>query len=291
MKVSGFTFIRNALLFDYPIVEAIGSILPLCDEVVVAVGKSEDATLDLIKGIASSKIKIIETEWDDTLRSGGRVLAAETDKAFRAVAADADWAFYIQGDEVFHETDAEKLRAAMLRYQNDPTTDGLLFDYLHFYGSYDYYGTNSRWYPHEVRVVRRRSDIFSFQDAQGFRKGDNEKLNVRKTDARIFHYGWVKSPEIQQKKRENFNKYWHSDAWMQKNIIEKADFSYADGMQSLARFKGQHPEVMRERIRRQNIHFDADISMDNVPLKERLKAGLKKYAGLDFSYRNYRLLG
>lgn len=51
MKVSGFTFVKNAILYDYPIVEAISSILPLCDEVVVAVGKSDDNTLDLIRSI------------------------------------------------------------------------------------------------------------------------------------------------------------------------------------------------------------------------------------------------
>src|SRR5687768_5278014 len=103
MKVSGFTFVRNAIKYDYPIVEAIQSILPLCDEVVVAVGDSEDGTMELIKGIPSEKIRIIETIWDDTLREGGRVLAVETDKAFSAVSEDADWAFYIQGDEVLHE--------------------------------------------------------------------------------------------------------------------------------------------------------------------------------------------
>ena len=40
MKVTGFTFIRNAVINDYPIAEAINSILPLCDEVVVALGNS-----------------------------------------------------------------------------------------------------------------------------------------------------------------------------------------------------------------------------------------------------------
>ncbi len=290
MKVSGFTFIRNAIIYDYPIVEAIRSILPLCHEVVVAVGKSEDETLALIQNIDPQKVKIIETAWDDSLRKGGRVLAEETDKAYRATAADADWAFYIQGDEVFHEADTEKLRAMMLRYKDDVQTDGLLFDYLHFYGSYDYYGSNSRWYPHEVRVVRRRADIFSFQDAQGFRRGENEKLRVRKTGARIFHYGWVKPPDIQQKKRENFNKYWHSDVWMEKNIAAKADFSYAEGMHTLKRFEGEHPEVMREKIARQNWEFDGDISFNHTPLKDKMKAGLKRYLGLDFSYRNYKLL-
>jgi len=74
MKVAGFTFVRNALKYDYPVVQAISSILPLCDYVVVAVGKSEDATLDLVRSINDPKIHILETEWDDSLREGGRVL-------------------------------------------------------------------------------------------------------------------------------------------------------------------------------------------------------------------------
>ncbi|MDE5606954.1 MAG: hypothetical protein K2I68_06605, partial [Bacteroidales bacterium] len=68
MKVSGFTFIRNAVLYGYPITEAIRSILPLVDEMVVAVGNSDDATEDLIRNIGSNKIRIIRTVWDDRLR-------------------------------------------------------------------------------------------------------------------------------------------------------------------------------------------------------------------------------
>ncbi len=290
VKISGFTFIRNAITYDYPIVEAIQSILPICDEVIVAVGKSEDATLDLIKSINPTKIKIIETVWDDSLRAGGKVLADETDKAFKAIAEDTDWAFYIQGDEVVHEEDLEKIKEEMLRWKDAPKVDGLLFNYRHFYGSYDYVGTNSRWYPHEIRIIKNRSDIFSYQDAQGFRKGKNEKLNVKPIDAFIHHYGWVKEPEIQQKKRENFNKYWHSDDWMDKNVHDKNDFSYEEGMHSLTRFKGTHPQVMHERIAAKNWKLDRDISVDRTTLKEKLKGGIKKYTGLDFSYRNYRIL-
>jgi len=57
MFVSGFTFVRNAIKFDYPIVESITSILDLCDEVVVMVGNSEDSTRELIQNINSDKIK------------------------------------------------------------------------------------------------------------------------------------------------------------------------------------------------------------------------------------------
>ena len=138
MKVTGFTFIRNAIKLDYPIVEAINSILPICDNFVVAVGNSEDDTLKLIQSIDPSKISIIQTIWDDTLRENGAVLAIETNKAFQAIGIESDWAFYIQGDEVIHEQYLEIIHKAMVYYKNRNDIDGLLFNYLHFYGSYDY---------------------------------------------------------------------------------------------------------------------------------------------------------
>jgi len=126
MKVSGFTFIRNGIDYDYPIVEAIQSILPLCDEVVVAVGKSDDDTLSLIQSIDSDRIRIIETTWDDTLREGGRVLAMETDKALAAVSSDTDWCLYIQGDEVLHEDGYPAIKKAMMDNLHRSQVDGLL---------------------------------------------------------------------------------------------------------------------------------------------------------------------
>src|SRR5215467_2987830 len=132
MKVTGFTFIRNAVKFDYPIVEAISSILPLCDEVVVNIGKSDDGTEELIRSMASPKIRIYHSQWDDSLREGGAVLAAETNKAFDHVPGNSDWCVYIQGDEVIHEKYYPSIREAMEKYKDDPRVEGLLFKYLHF---------------------------------------------------------------------------------------------------------------------------------------------------------------
>jgi hypothetical protein len=154
MVVAGFTFIRNAVKYDYPIVEAIWSILPLCDYLVVAVGESEDETLEMIRGIKSDKIRIVETVWDDGLREGGRVLAVETDKAFDAIGEDADWCIYIQGDEVLHEQYIDCIRKGMLDSLSDGRVEGFLVKYRHFYGSYDYVGDASLWYRREVRIVR-----------------------------------------------------------------------------------------------------------------------------------------
>src|SRR5688572_3655626 len=154
MFVSGFTIARNVVRADYPIREAVLSVLPLCDEFVIAVGKSEDGTLDFIRSFDDPKIKIIETIWDDNLRVGGKVLADETNKAKAAVDPKADWLFYIQADECLHEKYLEPVKGAMQTYLNDPEVDGLLFDYIHFYGSYDYVGDSRKWYRNEIRVVR-----------------------------------------------------------------------------------------------------------------------------------------
>jgi len=289
MKISGFTFVRNALTYDYPIVEAITSILPLCDEMVVSVGNSEDDTLALIRSINSDKIKIIETVWDDTLREGGRVLAVETNKAFAAVANDSDWAFYIQGDEVIHEQYLPVIKAAMLQYKDNKKVEGLLFNYLHFYGSYDYVGDSRQWYRKEIRVIRNDKHIQSYKDAQGFRK-NNQKLNVKAIDAWVYHYGWVKPPKAQQAKQQTFHKLWHSDGWVQQNIplVDEFDYSTID---SLKPFEGTHPEAMQARIDKMNWELSFDPARKKLSFKQRFLHVIETIFGWRIGeYKNYKII-
>lgn len=286
MKVSGFTVIRNAIKYDYPIVEAIQSILPLCDEVVVAVGNSDDNTLELIQNI-DPKIRIIETIWDDSLREGGRVLAVETDKAYAAISADSDWAFYIQGDEVIHEKYHPAILAAMQKYKGDLKVEGLLFNYKHFYGSYDYIGSSLSWYLDEIRIIRNRKDVFSYRDAQGFRKLPNEKLSVKKIEAYVYHYGWVKAPEVMQKKQESFHKMWHDDSWVEENIVKAVEFDYQSKIDQLKLFDETHPLVMQKRIADKNWKFEYDISYNKIRMKDRLKNLMRNYLNIDIRYKNY----
>lgn len=288
MKVYGFTFIRNAIKYDYPIVEAIRSILPICDKVIVAVGDSEDGTLSLIQDIDAEKIEIIHTQWDDSLREGGKVLAVETDKAFKHIPDDADWAFYIQGDEVIHEKYLPEVKNAMTRYLNNPEVDGLLFKYLHFYGSYDYVGVSSNWYRHEIRVVRNNKNIYSYRDAQGFRKNDNEKLRVKPIDAYIYHYGWVREPASMQRKHETFKKYYHDDDWVEKNVVKAAEFDYSNNITELTKFEGDHPQIMKDRLERINWQFEMDISFNRKSLKDKVKMLFQKYLNIELGYKNYK---
>jgi hypothetical protein len=266
MKVSGFTIIRNAIKFDYPIIEAVLSILPLCDEFIIAVGNSEDDTLQFMKSIDSPKIRIIETIWDDTLREGGHVLAVETDKAFHAILPDSAWAFYIQADEVFHEKDLPAIKEAMIKYKDDKTVEGLLFDHVNFYGSYDYVAGSRNWQKKEIRVIRNDQSISSWKDAMSFRK-NGEKLRVKYVDACIYHYGWVKNPGVMLSKVTAFHKLWHSDEWIEQNVDKVDEFDYSK-IDTLEKFKGTHPAVIKKRIDSINWEFTYDpTKSDKLPLR------------------------
>ena len=250
MQVSGFTFVRNAIKYAYPVVESIRSILPLVDEYVVCVGGSEDETEALIRSIGSPKIRILPSVWDESLREGGAgALAVETDKALRAVSPHSDWCIYLQADEVVHEKYLEGLQRDMAFYLDNPAVEGLLFRYEHFYGSYRLVGDSRRWYSHEVRIVRNDPQIHSYKDAQGFRKADR-KLRVKPVDACIYHYGWVKDPSAQEKKLQYFPSLWRDDKDGWKNGVKacpkRRTRSLKQNIDSLGSlFRAAHPAVMQ----------------------------------------------
>lgn len=288
MFVSGFTFIKNAIKLDYPVAQAILSILPLVDEMIVAVGNCEDDTRALILTLGN-KIKIVDTIWDESLRKGGEVLAVETNKAFDAVSVKADWCFYIQADECVHEKYHSAIIKAMELHKSDPEVDGLLFDYVHFYGSYDYVGDSRGWYRNEIRIVKNNKAIRSWKDAQGFRIEDR-KLKVKESNAAVYHYGWVRHPKYQMAKQIAANKLWHDDAFVQKNYNADTDFDYSI-IDSIKPFTGTHPVVMQERIANMNWKFERDPKVKRFGLKKRFLYFIENRFGWRIGeYKNYILL-
>ena len=290
MRVAGFLFIRNAIKYNFPVREALLSMLPLCDEVFVSVGNSDegDDTTGLIESIGSPKIRISHSVWDDSLREDGKVLAVETDKAFDQVPDYADWCICLQGDEVLHEEDYTLIKESMERYKDDPQVEGFLFKYRHFYGSYDYLGDSRRWYSHEIRIIRNDKQIRSYRDAQGFRK-NGRKLRVKPIDAYVYHYGWVRHPSSQVKKHLVFEKLYEVTYW-ERLVAARETFDYSD-IDSLQKFNGTHPAVMRELINRQNWHFSADISKKRFTAKGWLLYWVEKYTGKRlFAYKNYIII-
>lgn len=293
MKVVGVSFIKNAVLYDFPIKEALLSIEPLCHEIIVAVGDCTDGTRELVQSVHPTKIKIIDTVWNKNLNKDGVVLADETNKVLQAAfKTNADWIIYIQGDEVLHENGYDEIIQAMQLHKHNPKVDGLLLQYKHFYGSYDYVATSSHWYKNEIRIIKNNPAIYSYKDAQGFRKNNNEKLNVKPLKAFMHHYGWVKEPKVMM------DKLFHAGTlWQGSNLEEErkkhyhlVEFDYSK-IDILEKFKGKHPKTIQTRLNKVNWTFSHDISKNNIKFKERLKRLIRKITGKNlFEYQNYKII-
>ena len=287
MKVVGFTFVRNGIIYDYPFLESIRSLLPLCDEVIVAVGRSDDSTLEQIQTLHSSKVRILETVWDDSLRKDGTILSQQTNLALDQAAGD--WAIYLQADEVLHEKEYPIIKHSLALYKNMNEVEGLLFHYKHFYGSYKYIGDSRRWYRREIRIVRPTSKVRSWGDAQGFRI-DGRKLHVKLIDASVYHYGWVKPPDIQMLKQKYFNKLWHPDDWVDQHVGDAAEYDYRQ-CGKLKLFDGTHPEVMRERVLEQNWFFQYEPNKVQKSVKDTLLDWIEARSGWRIGeYKNYSMI-
>jgi len=288
MKISGFTFIRNGKELGYPFVASIRSLLPLCDEVIVNVPRSTDGTLDMVRAIGDPKIQILETSWDEELRTGGRALSHHTNLALERCSGD--WCVYIQGDEVLHECGIPAMRAAMERELANPRVEGMLVDYTHFYGSFWTEVYSFGWYYREVRIVRRDPNIRSCGDAQGFRTLSGRKLDVKNSGGRYFHYGFALEPGLARKKSDNLQSLYHNG---EKAGPARPDRFYDDD-QKVKPFKGIHPAAARDIVaaatwtytsRKPLIRFRAEYFWEDIALI------LKRCTGVSLGvHKNFRLI-
>jgi glycosyltransferase involved in cell wall biosynthesis len=260
VKISGFSMVRNAQKLYYPVREMICSALPVVDEFIIAVGKGDedDKTRETIESIGSEKIKIIDTVWDLEKYPRGTENAHQTDIAKEHCSGD--WLLYLQADEVIHEQDHEKIVAGCKNYLDDTKVEGFLFKYHHFWGDFNHYHHGHGWYPHEIRIVRNDSEIHSWESAQSFRRipqfdGQDYRqqkgtymLGVVLLDARIYHYGWVRPPELMKSKTKALATI-HKGEKLVDELDKKNFFDFDYGpLNRLKVYKGTHPEVMKEWI-------------------------------------------
>ena len=314
MTISGFTMAKNTAKLYYPIREAIESILPIVDEFVVALGDcdEDDHTLEAIEAINSPKVKIVHTIWDIEAFPNGMENAHQTDIA--KSHCKGDWAFYLQADEVVHEKYLDIIGKKCEYYLADEEVEGLLFDYLHFFGDYDHHINFHGWYPNEIRVVRNKPDIHSFQSAQSFRripdfdgksyrkKEGTFKLKVARADAYVYHYGWVRPPELMQKKAKALETIHKGKEKVAALYASRKDYFDYGNLSKLPLFKGTHPKVMETFIQKfywkDQLHFEKNHQPQRPLMKhEKLKARLltfieqKVLGGKQlFAYSNWEII-
>ena len=311
MKISGYTFVRNATKLAFPLKESILSILDFVDEFVIAFspGDEDDKTLELITSIDSHKINLIHVDWEpekfkqNTLYSHLSDLAKDNCKG--------DWLFYLQADEVIHENYLDIVKNACQYYLENNKVQGLLFNYKHFWGDYNHCFTHHSWYPREIRIIRNDPTIHSWRDAQSFRQFDDfldntenylkkhgtQKLNVAVLPAYIYHYGWVRDPiKMRSKQNSMVNT-------LDPNQVIAPEMSIDYGpLSRVPLFTGTHPKVMLDRINKMNwqesLQYSGKIKAGRPKYKhEKLKYRLRSWIEINLlggreigGFRNYRII-
>lgn len=245
-NISGFTFIKNGLTLGYPILESVKSISPLCDEVIINVGfNDKECTQDdgtykyLIENLVDPKYKFLKSWWDPSITKSGLILSQQTNIALNECRGE--FCFYIQGDECVHEDDLAEVKIGIETMKNDSRIDGLIFNYLHFFGNVDTYKYTRSLYRREVRLIRNHRGIKSWLDAQGFRNQDNSKIKAKLIKSRIFHYGWARLKSVMNKKVKVFDTFYHSEEKLKSQEISEFQYERSWGIK---RYFGTHPKVM-----------------------------------------------
>jgi glycosyltransferase involved in cell wall biosynthesis len=299
MKVSGFSYMRNSFTYGYPVIESIKSILPICDEFIAVVGKSDDQTRAAIEAINSDKIRIIDTVWDDDMITGGQIFAQQANIGLKA--ATGDWVFHVQSDEVFHENDLSEIHAAMVSNIDDKRVEGFVFDFIHFIGDYKHIGTTRKWHRREVRIVRNLPNVYSYKDSQGFRiyptpddyktKQNSRKLNVKLLKAKIFHYSYCRNPERLVGKVKSFSSYYQSKEKNEEQFKGYHTFNFETVADILAPFTKSHPKTMAETIAAQDWVFKHNTKKIALSPRRLFLHRIEQNTGWRIGeYKNYKII-
>ena len=286
MKISGFSFIRNGTLLGYPFIESICSVLPLCDEFVIAVGDSEDDTLARIRGINSEKIVIIQTQWNEKMQDRGFVYAQQ--KMIAQYNCTGDWAFYLEGDEVLHEADLPKIRAAMESNLNNPEVEALVFDYHHFFGSPEWVATSPAWYRRECRIIRNTIRSWAPDGLYWIIMNKNRRGRYPQAalvNVPIYHYGHVRSISTMREKNQRVGKYWgHNHPLFN---------GYQIDQRALSPFTGNHPNIISDWLSiaaEKNYIPNPDYQPTKRERKHRWAMKLEYLFGFELSKKHYFLI-
>lgn len=296
--ISGFTYIRNGFTFGYPFLESMQCILPLVDELVIAVGNSTDGTREAVAALHPTKIKIIDTVWDDNLREGGKIFAQQANIALDN--CKGKWAFHIQADELIHEQDYDKVKQAIAAADKDENIEGIVFDFLNFYGGYHHIGATRKWHRKEVRIIRNLPQIRSYRDSQGFRMyhsveewksgAKGRSLKVLYAPVPYFHYSYARKPQLMQKKNNYFNSFWHDDNWLNENNSKKQEYDYSI-VDAVKPFVGTHPKLMQNLVAAQDWEFVYNPKKAKFSLKDKLLFIVENLTGWRIGeYKNYKIV-
>lgn len=294
MSISCFSFIRDGVRLGYPFEESIRSALPLCDEFVIAVGHSDDGTLERLQAMNEPRLRLIPTQWNEACRTHGFVYGHQ--KMIAQFNCSGAWAFYLEGDEILHEADLATIRAATEHYQEDREVEALVFDYFHFYGDAQHVHLPPATYRRAARIIR--NDVRSIapdglywaviKDQTWYGSRNKRRTRYPRSAAvnvPIYHYGNARHARYLLAKAETGNQYWEKDVFY--GVYGDVDH------QAIAPFTGEHPSVVRAWLQTHanpSFTINPGYRVSSRERKHRILRRLESRFGLDFSKRHFRII-
>ena len=268
------TFCSDPITQEFPFKEVVLSALPIADEIVIINGdnilvddylmaeelgedklyeKSEtdkiiiDTFYQYGKGdYYSPDLKIYYNKWESRMRRNMMVLQ----KSLAISHCTCDYILALDGDEVLHEKDYDKIKQAM-----ELGHDAYTFKVLHFYRDYQHYKvarSGDQWYERRPYLFKNNLGIFDgyrhikdgiCQYTSDLTTWDYKPVmdSAKHTSIEIFHYSFVRSEKSMLEKQNAIEKRHHPD-W--EDLTE-----WNWDMSNTKKFEETHPKVMNERIK------------------------------------------
>lgn len=242
VKLSGSLFVRNAIQYDYCVLESIQSLLGVCDEVVVLECSSDDDTLKLLRSIRSPKLRLLsDAHWECALDCARLSRLANLAKSF----CSHPMHFMLQADEVIHEKSYDRIRY-WCKLGNGHTVS---------VRRWNFYGDPFRHVKIDIPLSEKPCDDhptrlgLSTIDALG--DGESiEKINdVLDDEIIICHYGFVRDRIKLVRRTVATLEWFHYPPQPDQRfsaMLADGEYRYRDIMRDdqLTNYTGTHPKVI-----------------------------------------------
>jgi hypothetical protein len=198
MLLSIYTYVKNAVYWDYPVVSMLKHHLPLADEIIVNEGRSTDGTYERISGI-DPKIKIFQTDWEEPNDTYAWYLPLK-DAPRRQ--CKGKWCLHLDTDEFIPEWEFEDIR----RHISSATEDFIPVHFINFYANYKVYHprpASVKWPSVKLVLHRNLPDIEFWGDGSNLRKvGQEPDWNSSPLRVHCHHFGAVRdAARLREKSR------------------------------------------------------------------------------------------
>ncbi len=245
MTLHGLICVRDGIEQDYCFVEAIKSLLPVCDRVVVCDGESTDGTQQFLRSWMKLEPKLVLCVypwpnpvgniefWTDWLNYARQHCAAK-----RILQLDAD--------EILDESAYPAIRGYNNQFFRQPFT--LCFDRLNFYKDTRHLIPPGVCLSHRVYRYGPQN-VWLPSDGPDPRGAEWVGMGVQ-TGLQIFHYGYLRKPEAFFKKSRNLHKFFFGTYDSRLAEVENEGREWMGKIQrvewrdELIPYDGPHPKLM-----------------------------------------------